>query len=184
MTISQDIFKGLSENWQWASLSSGGSARVHAERPKISDDNVVVFNKNKSVCARREECDEHTLPQEGLRAEIVERAEPFGAPYIKTDGHGVPLPPAPEYAPENQLAPPEAGVPFEKGHKPEPKLSAPMPEDKDDAHGWADGIAELEKKVRKLKRKLDQIGQRVEFLVEHDHFDHATGLMILTGLPE
>jgi hypothetical protein len=45
-------------------------------------------------------------------------------------------------------------------------------------------IQEVENALNKAKQQIDQIGQRVEFLVEHEHFDHATGLMILTGLPE
>lgn len=91
MTISQDIFKGLSGNWQWASLSSSGSVRVHAQCPKISHDNVVVFNKTKSACARRDAFDVQEIPQDGLRAEIVERSHPWETPPYETDGYGRPL---------------------------------------------------------------------------------------------
>lgn len=326
MTISQNIFNGLSADWKWASMASNGVARVHTDKPTISPDNVVLFKLGKRHTALRGEFDVTELPPEGLTPVIVERSTLASPPPYATDGKGVALdqpvscepmaprvpecpqpsafapapqpmaPPATVYITvdqaeagglwdfanpdENyvtvntygvvwfnrhkgaaydrrsyavhvngvthpiertrsqpQLAPPEAGKPFATlavdypsapetvnvthhgaitrygehtfvwyDESEQPRGAASTLEEAkrqlNSYFGHLNGdtpdhtyteaqfaslgakIQKVEIKLEKARRKLDQVGQRVEFLVEHDHFDHATGLMILTGLPE
>jgi hypothetical protein len=101
--ITQEIFKGLSENWRWASCSANGTARVHTEKPHISSDNVVVFKRG----SLRPEFNETELPPEGLTAQVIERTDAWVLPY-KTNGKGEPLCPEPECVPVNGATLPQA----------------------------------------------------------------------------
>lgn len=89
MTISQDIFNGLSADWKWASMASNGVARVHTDKPSISLDNVVLFKLGKHHTALRGEFDATDMPPEGLTPVIVERSALASAPPYATNGKGV-----------------------------------------------------------------------------------------------
>lgn len=91
MTISQNIFNGLSADWKWASMASNGVARVHTDKPTISPDNVVLFKLGKHHTALRGEFDATEMPAEGLTSVIVERSTLASPPPYATDGKGVAL---------------------------------------------------------------------------------------------
>lgn len=91
MTISQNIFNGLSADWKWASMASNGVARVHTDKPTISADNVVLFKLGKRHTALRGEFDATEMPAEGLTPVIVERSTLASPPPYATDGKGVAL---------------------------------------------------------------------------------------------
>ena len=87
MTDTQDIFKGLGNNWAWASVTRSGTTRVHTEKPVIND-GTVLYKSDKS--ARRELFREPVTP-EGIDPRIWERTNFKNGPQYATDRLGLVL---------------------------------------------------------------------------------------------
>lgn len=106
MTNTQDIFKCFGPNWKWASMSSGGIAKVYVERP---------FFPNPAIDPRPRKgtLNEHwdyapafnePVPPEGITPRVWERTEFGNGPSYETDKFGQRLSPPvacpPPVAPE------------------------------------------------------------------------------------
>lgn len=86
MTISQDIFKGLGPNWKWASLSSGGRARVHTEEPAIREG--VLFPNRKGKWSTRADFSEDVPSAGGIDPVYCARTNFSNGPEYPTDSQG------------------------------------------------------------------------------------------------
>lgn len=140
MTNKQDIFKGFGPNWKWASMSSGGIAKVYVERPYFPGPKIEPRARKGTLNEHWDYApafDQKELPPEGLEPCVWERTEFDNGPSYDTDKFGQRL------SPPVVCPPPVAPVPvasLTRSH-----LQAQL-----DANGWAnfaaidsDGVARL-----------------------------------------
>lgn len=146
----QAIFKNFGPNWKWASMTSSGSARVHAVEPKLND-GTICYSLKRNSYSRCEAFDENELPPEGIVPVIWERTDFSNGPSFETDCFGcallpqIPIPDEPELPPCHPVKRP--------GSPDDPFVDddgADAVDEPDEPHGWGDELDEAKKRAMYL----------------------------------